>query len=147
MTHRPLPAYTGTMSAAQLIALHQVLEVPKSYSVNVLVGNDNVMEYQTDMYFNIQATLDFLYSHLNNLPVADETVLKSLMDAWIALGTCVVELNGGSVGNINGVTMTPGMEREEIRKQVLPIVPFYRHHEEMQRQKGGARNLNVRMIS
>jgi hypothetical protein len=118
------------------IALHQILEMPLAPLVNRLVGSDGLVVEQRNVATSIRQAKQALSDYLAQYVLADadlEVVLKRYLDKWIALGTDVTTIDSGSLGNLSGLNDDPERERLEIRRQVLVIVPFYRHHEELLR--------------
>ena len=123
------------LSKPQEIALFQILEVPYTTSVGRVITEGLVTETRS-VTGSAKATKDLILAHLTAEVYPEPTVetsLKALLDAWIDLGTDTTAIEQGEVGNVRGLTTTVAGEREEIRKQTLIIVPFYRYHEQYSR--------------
>ena len=124
------------LSKPQEIALHQILEMPLAPLVNRLVGSDGLVVEQRNVATSIRQAKQALSDYLAQYICSDadtEAALKVYLNKWIALGTDVTTIDSGSLGNLSGLNDDPERERLEIRRQVLVIVPFYRHHEELLR--------------
>ena len=122
-------------SVALEIALFQVIEVPYATKSNVIVG-DALLAETHDVTGSSRAAYTLIMSQVNSMVAGAVTELESLLTTWRNLGTDVVSIDGGSIGNLQGVSDSAAAEREEIRKQVLVLVPFYRYHEELSRRRG-----------
>jgi len=123
------------ISDQQKVALFQALEVPLFDTVGLLHGESNLNQQPFNSGSSIFQAKSAIEAHLVDL--ADnysgyEDQLKILLDKWESLGTQSWQLDGGTSG-IQGIGLAPSDERIEVRRQILPIVPFYRAHEEMSR--------------
>ncbi len=122
-----------SLTAQQRSSLFQVLEMPMFGTVNKLIDPDNLTiepRIAADTTRNAIIQLDAHLQDLSDNYPDLETELKISLDRWSDLGTQSWKLDGGTSG-IDGMALDPEAERIEIRRHVLPIVPFYRHHEEM----------------
>ena len=122
-----------SLSAQQRTSLFQVLEMPMFGTVNKLIDPDNLTvepRIAADSTRNAIIQLDNHLQDLSDNYPDLEIELKIHLDSWSSLGTQSWTLDGGTAG-IQGVAMGPESQRLEIRRHILPIVPFYRHHEEM----------------
>lgn len=122
-------------SVAQEIRLFQILEVPYATKAFTVVG-DALLAEQHDVTGSAIAVYTLVMAHINAMVAGAVTELETLLTAWGTLGTDVVSIDGGSIGNLQGVSDSAAAEREEIRKQALVLVPFYRYHEELSRRRG-----------
>jgi len=124
------------LTAARRIALFQALEVPLFPQRTQLYEDGSVGQVKdvTSSVWRVPLLID---NHLTTYVYVDPTgiqaTLESALDAWIALGTDTTAIQQGSIGNISGIDYRTQDEREEIRKQILVICPFYRCHIEMER--------------
>lgn len=123
------------LTKAQEIALYTILEVPYATVHNRVISEGLLVEPHS-VTGSPSAAKTHITAHLADVATdaALEAVLTGLLDEWIDLGTDTTAIEGGAVGNVQGLTTTISGEREEIRRQVLIIVPFYRYHEQFQRQ-------------
>jgi len=78
-----------------------------------------------------------IHTKVSNLSADVETVLTALLDRWIELGTDVTSLDG-SVASVSGITCSTQLERKEIRDQVIYIVPFLSHHDQIKKTSGAS---------
>lgn len=128
----------GPYSEARLSALYQCLELPR-FPQQATVFEDGSVGRLHDVTNSAWAIPTLINNHLTNYIYTDNSVggifdtLGALLDAWTALGTDTTAIEGGAVGNISGINSSVQHEREEIRRQVLVYVPYYRYHEQMQR--------------
>lgn len=129
-----------SLTTAQEIALFQILEVPWQPQANVFMDQHNLVYQQynvSDSTRNANLAIRNYVANYISTTSAAETVLVSLLNRWIELGTDTISLVGG-VGPIQGVTSDPDRERAEVARQVKILVPFYRSHLEVERDKGGS---------
>ena len=124
------------LTTAQKVALYQILEMPMFATARILTDPDNLVIENHTVEASVHQAIQELEAHLTDL--ADnysehETVLAALLDKWVALSTDVTTIEQGGVGNMQGLSDNPEMERVEIRRQVLVIAPFYRRHQELSR--------------
>jgi len=125
------------LSTEQEIALYDILEVPYYATINRLSPPDNILATPITVDASQRQAKQRITDHLTAMTDAVETVLAAWLDAWITLGVDHTVIEVGQVGAIGGVTLNPEFERREIRNKVLNVVPFYRNHEEMERDKPG----------
>jgi hypothetical protein len=126
------------LTTAQEMALFQALEVPWQPVVNELQDRNNltvqIFSYGSSIRSSNIQIRAYLTAYIYADPAA-ETVLVQYLDRWITLGTDVVRLSGG-VGPVQGVECDPEAERREIQRQIKILVPFWRHHTEVERGSG-----------
>ena len=134
------------LTDAQKTRLFQILKVPLFDTVGLLHGEGNLNQQPFESgssEFQAKAAIE---SHLADLAANHtglETELKSLLDRYDAIGTQSWTFDAGSFGATSGMTMSPASERQEIRDQVIVIVPYYMAHESI--QKTGQKSSCVEM--
>lgn len=64
--------------------------------------------------------------------------LSGLLTGYESIGNGDDRMDGGSVGDIAGLSFSSRGEREEIARRVRIQVPFYRSHDLIRRTKSGA---------
>jgi len=125
------------LTDAQDLALYTVLEIPYATKHNTL-DDPGLISYENDadalVYTGTAAAKSAVTAHLATMTAAALTQLALLLDAFIDLGFDNTKILGGSIGNIQGVTSDPDLDRETIKKQVIILVPFYREHEDFIRR-------------
>ena len=126
------------LTTEQNIALFDILEVPYYATVNRLSKPDNILATPITVDDSQRQAEKRITDHLASIGSEVEAVLSAWLDQWISLGVDHTVIEVGNVGNIGGVTLNPEFERQEIAMKVKGIVPFWRHHEELERDKGGA---------
>jgi hypothetical protein len=126
-----------TLTTARKIALFEALEVPYSTSYNTLSGVAT-LSAQTDVSGASQAAAKTsIENYLAAATAADgENELITYLDRWIAIGTKVANVQGGSVGDLQGVTMNYEDEKRVLRERIKILVPYYKHHEVLAKQMG-----------
>lgn len=125
------------LSDAQRIALFEVLEVPMFTTTYKVVADKMIVESHS-VAGSAQAAVTLIDAHLAAYitpTVGIENVLKAHLDEWITLGTDTSVVEQGAVGAVQGITDSIPAQREEIRKKVLVLVPFWRCHTEIEHQK------------
>lgn len=132
------------LTAAQRLALFQILEVPMFAKTHRIVVDGMIVETH-DVTGSSRSAVTLIDDHVTtNIVGTDyETVLKGYLDDWINLDTDMSVVDQGSIGNVQGITDSIPAERDEIRRQVLPMVPFYRCHEALERSKGASAVVTV----
>lgn len=134
-----------SLTGQQEIALYQILEMPISPTVNILIDGENQLVVQrTIEESTTRQAIAALKAYLADLAanhVDWENSLKSLLNRWLTIGTSTQTIEAGGTGMINGITINPESERMEIRRQVIVIVPFYRRHEELSRRANASTNV------
>lgn len=131
------------LTAARNIALFQILEVPYATSKHIL-SDDALNTVLVDASGAESAAKDAIISHVATEIETDANllaVLTTLLDAWTTLGLETAEVVGGALGELQGVNYSPERKRDEIRRQVLTLVPFFRAHESVERRQD--RNIRV----
>ena len=122
------------LSDEQTVACFQILDVPLNTTVNV-VSLGGALSSSTDFSAAGQsAAKTAIDTSLAALSADRETVLKTELNRWIALGSRVVRIEGGGVGGISGASVDPEDERAKIRQRVLIILPYYKLHEIIAKQ-------------
>ena len=119
------------LTVAREIALFEVLEVPITPTVNYIVGEGQLAESH-DVSGSPKNVYDMIIARVAQLTGAYLTRLEELLDDWIDLGNDTMTLDG-SVGSVQSVQDSVAGERDEIKKKVMVLVPFYRAHIEMRR--------------
>ena len=127
------------LTEAQIEIVFEVLEVPRSSSVEMPTGRMGLTgttftESNTD--FQLQSKIE---TRLSNLTSTQETRLIAYIEKWDSLGTQVYSLDGGT-GGIDGVAYSPADELNRIQQRVKRLVGVYKMIEEieMENRKGGS---------
>jgi hypothetical protein len=116
-----------TLTKAQILALFEVLQVPYDTSKQQL-SNNGLDAYGVTAIAAAKTKIETRLSEIADDADA-ETVLKADLTAWIAVRTKTTRIEGGSAGNVAGITKDPREERAELREVIRIQVPFYRAHE------------------
>lgn len=125
------------LTAARRIALFEVLDVPM-FTTTYKVVVDKMIVEPHDVTGSSRAAVDLIDAHLAAHIFTDadiQTVLEAHLDEWIDLGTDTSVVDQGAVGAVQGITDSIPAQREEIRRKVLVLVPFWRCHTEIEHQK------------
>lgn|ERR1035437_628716 len=135
----------AALTMARQLALFRCLEVPYATSQVTLISPRNMAGQPYTMEGSARAAFTQIQNWLtsNVYTNADlQTALEALLDLWIAMGVNTTSITG-AVGALQGVAFDPRQKREEIRKQVADIVPFFREHERLQNAQGRSLNIEV----
>jgi hypothetical protein len=113
----------------QHLALYTILEIPFSTRHNT-IDDAGLISYETNaddlVYQGTAAAKSAVEAHLAAMAASSLTQLASLLDDFIDLKTDSTKIVDGTIGNIQGITYDPDLDREAIKKQVLILVPFPR---------------------
>jgi len=125
------------LTDTQEVYLYMILEVPRGSAAFRLTDQDNLSGINRVVTSdNINQAAAAITSRLAEIAgTSEETLLKTLLDRYATVGTNMTFVDTGSLGGLGGVTSHPEHERIEIARQVKVIVPFYRCHEEIEKQK------------
>ena len=124
------------LTDVQDMILHEILEIPMGAESFRLSDPDNLAGYKrTVTAENVLQAEAALQSRLALLSSAQETKLKTYLDRYDAIGTDMTVIETGGIGNIAGVTDSPQHERILIAQKVKVLLPFFRAHEEIAKQK------------
>jgi len=135
-----------SLTMSQKRALYEILEMPMFTTINKLIDPDNLSVEQRISAATNRSAINQLEEHLTDLATNYselETSLKTYLDQWNYLGTDQTKISIGGVGSISGIDIDPNEERLNIRRAVLPIVPFYRKHQEMSLQELNNPQINI----
>jgi hypothetical protein len=127
------------LTKKQEISLFKVLEVPYATTGNAIVG-DNLLAEAHDVTSAARAAKTMILAYVAQNITADaevQTELTTLLDTYADLGTDVTVIENGSVGDVSGISDSAAAEREEIKRQVLVLVPFYRYADDLMRSRSG----------
>jgi hypothetical protein len=133
------------LSGPQKLALFEVLEVPYAVAHRV-VSPDGLLQTErtANNEWSAKVAIETHISDVIEVDAALETALKVYLDRWIALGTKVLRIEGGGAGNVSGMVLDPREERDFLKTRVVILVPFYRHH--LQIQDPGSQAINVEVL-
>jgi hypothetical protein len=125
------------LTETQTDTVFEILEVPRSNSVDMPVGNMGITGQtytEGNSEFKLQLKIE---SRITALSSAQETRLIAYGDQWEAIGTQVYTLDGGT-GGIDGITYNPADELNRIQQRVKRLVGVYAMIEEieMENSKG-----------
>jgi len=113
------------LTTQQELALFEVLEVPFATSVGDLsIDDDHLLAQVRQVTEANKAAKTVIQSWHQSLTSEVEAQLVIYLNQWIALGVDMTVIDQGSIGSIAGVSDSPAVEREEIRRRVLTICPF-----------------------
>ncbi len=139
-------------TVAQNIALFQILDT--QYVDGTNVAGYNILDGMgsTTSTVSLAGPTSYqAYSAINTwvtqMSASAVTALQVYLDRWIALGTSTIRIENGNVDDVGSVTKDPREEREQIRKLVVALVPFYQYHEVLTRRAGQAANSMNVMVS
>lgn len=138
------------LSAARDIALFQILDVPYFTGHYTLDGMGTLSNLQdtSGATANQAKTVILAYVLANIEGTAPLLlILTTDLDRWITIGSTTVRMETGNVGTLGSVTLDYRDERALIADRVRIMVPFYKFHEVLARQKAaGGSGMNVGVI-
>ena len=125
----------------QMMSLFEILEVPYTSD-----GTIYTLTPQGDAAFTgisydsiaLQKAYSGIQTWVSGMSGSGLDKLTGLLTNWDALGSDMTSIDGGSIGDIQGITYSAERNRERIATKVRGIVPFYRNHEKILRNPGGA---------
>lgn len=128
------------LSATYIRNIFFILEVPYTTSYNT-VNEMGVLSAATDVSGASQgAAKTAILASIAALGADEETELNTLCARWAVLGTTSINMQGGGVGSVQGVTFDYDKERAIIRERVKYILPYYKLHEVFAKRMGGNSN-------
>ena len=114
------------LSKAQQVALFNILKVTWVGDVYLLEDRYHQVNIKISVSPGERQTITQLMAYITDIISGDadfETEVKTKLDRWLALGTQNWTLAGG-VGSVSGMNMSPALERQEIERQIILMVPF-----------------------
>lgn len=124
-----------------MATLFEVLEVPYTQEGNIYQLTNEGDAYMSGNSWDAIA-LGKAYSGICNwvsgLTGSGLDRLTGLLTGYESVGNGDDRMDGGSVGDIAGLSFSSRGEREEIARRVRIQVPFYRSHESIKRTRNGA---------
>lgn len=134
-----------SLSDAQTVALFQILDVPLSTSRNT-VDNTGMLVSSQDLSSPSQtAAKTAIDTAVLALTADRETTLKVDLNRWLEMGSSSGKIVGGGIGGLSGFQYDYDEERRNIRSRVLIMLPYYKHHEALERQNGD-NGFSIRVI-
>ena len=128
-----------TLTTARSIALFEALDVPY-YTGHYTMDGMGALSSQTSLSGTAAQAKTQIESYLSAATSGSgDTELFTYLDRWIAIGTTVAVMEGGSVDGVQGISHNYENEREILRGRIRILVPFYQQHLVLQRrnQTGG----------
>lgn len=124
----------NVLTDVQKTDLFHALEVPYA---NFYAGMDPMgMAYvQTATQPILSSARDVILNFVaNTMDTPGFTDLQSLLNAFNKVRLNVVEINQGGAGSLSGINLSFKNKRDQIKKLIQDLVPFYRYHEILLRQ-------------
>jgi hypothetical protein len=128
---------SNVLTISQEMSLFQILEVPWQPEPTRFMDADNSVVVKLTISGGARQARESILTYLATyiLPVDDAfNLFTSYLDRWREIGTTQVRIDTGGVGTLNGVVLSFEEERNEIRRQVIGIVPYYRAHSDWERK-------------
>lgn len=137
------------LSKAQRMALFNILDIPWIGTINKIIDGEHLVVLQNTVSAGYRQAVQQLNDYISNVIEADtdfETQIKTLLDRWLELGTEAWSLDNGAVGAVQGMTVSPRLERAEIERQIQKWVPFYEAHKRLGTAAAGSASSSVVML-
>lgn len=125
-----------SLTTDQKITLCEILHTPYSTSFYTIDGLGTLASQTTIADSTAVAVKPALLAWLDTLDANTETRLIVYLTRWNTIGTTTTNISGGSVGEVNGVSLDYEKERELIRDRVLGMVPFFVQRDIEKRSSG-----------
>ncbi len=135
------------MTDTQTIDLFHCLEVPYSSSYAAVDGM-GAAYVQTANQPILSAAKSAILAFVAGMESLALTDLGSLLDEYHDIRSVSFSMSGGSVGSITGINFSADAMRDQLKKRVQELVPYYKYHEILAKQNGydNSANINGMMI-
>lgn len=129
-------ALPSGFTEANEIVLFEILGIPFLASGEGYVVSDNFGTIRTASTINPSAVIRVDVERiLVSMTAAVVVRLVTYITRWEAIGTETMRQEGGSIGDVSGVTLDYRDERALIRERVQNLVPVYKQWEYLQKQQ------------
>ena len=125
----------------QMMALFEILEVPYTSDGTIYTLTPQGDAAYTGISYDsiaLQKAYSGIQTWVSGMSGSGLDKLTGLLTNWDALGSDMTSIDGGSIGDIQGITYSAERNRERIAKKVRGIVPYYRSYDLILRNPGGA---------
>lgn len=85
----------------------------------------------------LQKAYSGVYIWVSGMSASGREVLSGMLSEFDALGSDMTRIDGGTIGDIGGVTYSAEERRNRIAQRVRIRVPYYRKHEDIMRTRNG----------
>jgi len=122
------------LSETQKDSVFEILEIPRSTSVDRPVGNMGLsgqVYSESNTNYQLQTLVE---ARLDALTSAQQTRMISYINQWESLDTTVASING-NLGPMVGINFNPDDERYKIQERVKRLCNVYTFLEEIQMEK------------
>jgi len=130
------------LDSGQMMDLFEVLEIPYAGASGEVfeltpIGDAAATGVSWDSVA-MQKAWTLVYNWVSGMSDSGQDRLTGLLSSWRALGNDMSSIDAGNVGDISSFNYSAESTRDRIEKRVRTIVPFWRHHTEIQRAPAGA---------
>ena len=125
----------------QMMSLFEILEIPYTSDGMIYTLTQRGDAAYTGISFDaiaLQKAYTGVQTWVSGMSGSGLDKLTGLLSNWDTLGNDMTVIEGGSIGDIQGISYSPERNRERIANKVRVIVPYYRSHEKILRNPGGA---------
>jgi hypothetical protein len=85
----------------------------------------------------LQKAYSGVYIWVSGMTASGLAILSGLLTEWDSLGSDTTRIDGGTIGDIGGVTYSASDRREYIAKRIRIRVPYYRAQDAIRRSPSG----------
>lgn len=128
------------LTTEQTLALFRILEIPYAdeYAITDRMGL-SVVNNTTDA----ASAKGFITTKLAALSSAVELLLAGYLTAYLAIRAAPPYELDGNIGEITGIRVSSERQIEELRKDVLNVMPYYQWHLHLQKEQGDSLAIGV----
>ena len=128
---------------SQYITIFEVLEIPHT---TVTTGQIYALTDKGDAYMSgnswdaicLAKAVSGVYIWVSGMSASGQAVLSGMLTSYEAYGNDTTSLVGGSLGDINGIDWSVDRDRDRLAKRIRGIVPFWRKHDDLIRNRPSA---------
>ena len=131
------------LTVSQKISLFEIIDTPYTGNVDEMYGKFGLSALTYEVSNDGKVQLKVL-DRINTLSAEEETVLVDYISSWQSLGTQTWTLDG-SVGGLDGMSISIDSELERIRQRVKNLIPV-RHYWENVTQSAAGVSVSVSTI-
>jgi len=119
------------LTTSQKIDLFRILKTSYTGSVSKPEGEFDLSYREHEPGSTSQKLQTRILNRLEALDADEENWLIQRLNSWQLIGINSARIDG-SIGGVNGVTYDPIEQKEDIRSDILTLIPVYEYQEELE---------------
>lgn len=129
------------LTTEQKIAMYRILEIPYAdeYAITDRMGLQVVNNTQDA----VASARIFIEAKLAALSAGIETLLAGYLTSYLAIRAAPPYELDGSISEISGIRVSSDRQIEELRKDVLNVMPYYQWHLYLNKERGESLSVGV----